>query len=276
MGRRGTSWLTALVNVVIFIFLEMAAFHMVRHNAPLQRLWMARAAHATTGGIWNGTSAIRNYFSLRSVNQALAQENFALNAQLLEAREQLREARLEKPPVTPGFSVLPAEVVQMSRGGQHNYLILNKGYEDGVQEKSGIVTRYGVVGIVDAVSAHHAFAFSFQNNDISISARLGHEGGSGLLVWDGKTSKGAVLREIPLQFKYEKGDTVYTSGHSLLFPPDIPLGTLTGKARIVNGSTNELDVDLFQIFSGIRYVTVVHNNSLDEINSFDEIQKEQL
>ena len=275
MGRRGTSWLTALVNVVIFIFLEMAAFHMVRHNAPLQRLWIARAAHATVGGIWNGTSAIRNYFSLRSANEALAQENFALNAQLLEAREKLRLAGLENPSAIPGFSVLSAEVVQMSHNGQHNYLILNKGYEDGVQEKSGIITRYGVAGIVDAVSAHHAFAFSFQNNDISISARLGREGGTGLLVWDGKSSQGAVLREIPLHFSYEKGDTVYTSGHSLLFPPDIPLGTLTGKARVVNGATNELGVDLFQNFKGIRYVTVVHNNSFDEINSFDELQKAQ-
>ena len=182
MGRRGTSWLTALVNVVIFILLEMAAFSMVRHNAPLQRLWMARATHATMGRIWNGTSAIRNYFSLRSANQALAEENFALNAELLEAREKLRAAGLEKTSAIPGFSVLPAEVVQMSHNGQHNFLILNKGYEDGVQEKSGIITRQGVAGIVDAVSAHHAFAFSFQNNDISISARLGREGGSGLLV----------------------------------------------------------------------------------------------
>ena len=275
MGRRGTSWLTALINVVIFILLEMAAFYMVRHNAPLQRLWVAKAAHATTGRIWNGTSAIRNYFSLRSDNEELAQENYALHQELLAAREALSQARLQTPERINGFNVLSAEVVQMSRSGQHNYLILNKGFEDGVQEKSGIITRNGVVGIVDAVSAHHAFAFSFQNNDISISARLGREGGHGLLVWDGVSSQGAVLREIPLQFKYEKGDTVYTSGHSLIFPPDIPLGTLTGKARVVNGSTNELGVDLFQNFAGIRYVTVAHNNSFDEIVSFDEIQREQ-
>ena len=269
MGRRGTSWLTALVNVVIFIALEMAAFQMVRHNAPLQRLWAAKAAHAVTGSIWNATSSVRYYFSLRKANDALAQENYALYAELMAAREQLRRAGLESAEQRPGFSTLSAEVVRMSHNGQHNFLILNKGYEDGVQEKSGIITRCGVVGIVDAVSAHHAFAFSFQNSDISISARLGREGGNGLLVWDGVSKQGAILKEIPLQFKYEKGDTVYTSGHSLLFPPDIPLGTLTGKAHLVNGATNELDVDLFQNFAGIRYVTLVHNNSFDEIQEFE-------
>ena len=162
---------------------------------------------------------------------------------------------------------MPAEVVMMSKNGQHNYLILNKGFEDGVQEKSGIITHNGVVGIVDAVSAHHAYAFSFRNNDISISARLGHEGGSGLLVWDGTSSNRAIIKEIPLQYLYSPGDTVYTSGHSLLFPPDIPLG-LAGQSHVVNGATNEIEVELFQDFSAIRYVTVVHNNSFDEIQQF--------
>jgi rod shape-determining protein MreC len=121
--------------------------------------------------------------------------------------------------------------------------------------------------MIDAVSAHHSYAFSFQNADISISARLGLEGGTGLLVWDGKGSRGAILKEIPLQYKYQPGDTVYTSGHSLLFPPDIPLG-LAGDSRIINGATNEISVTLFQDFSAIRYVSVVHNTAFDEIEGF--------
>ena len=149
----------------------------------------------------------------------------------------------------------------------HNYLILSKGFEDGVSEKSGIITREGVIGIVDAVSAHYSYAFSFQNKDISISARLGEEGGTGLLVWDGRSSRGAILKEIPLQYKYHRGDTVYTSGHSLMFPPDIPLG-LAGEARVINGATNEIKVHLFQDFTAIRYVTVVHNTAFDEVEEF--------
>ena len=267
--RKRTSWFTSLVNVVIFIGLEMAAFYMVSHNAPLQRTWAAKTAHVFMAKVWGGTYNIGHYFSLRRDNEALAQENFALTRELLAARDSLRAAYTQSaaiPPV-PGFTALPAEAVTQSRNGQHNYLVLNKGYEDGVQEKSGVITRNGVVGIVDAVSAHHAFAFSFRNNDISISARLGHSGGSGLLVWDGTSSNRAILKEIPLQHKYNPGDTVYTSGHSLMFPPDIPLG-VAGDAHVVNGATNEIEVSLFQDFSAIRYVTVVHNNSFDEIEEF--------
>ena len=159
--------------------------------------------------------------------------------------------------------------MKLSRGKQHNYIILNRGFEDGVKEKSGIITHAGVVGIVDAVSEHNAFALSLQNHDISISARLGTEGGSGILSWDGIHSNGALLKEIPLQYHYNVGDTVYTSGHSLLFPPDIPLG-IAGEARVVNGATNEIKVTLFQDFSAVRYVMVVHNDALDEIEGFQE------
>lgn len=262
--------LPRLLNFAVFLVLEIAALQMVTRNAALQRVWVARGAHVFMGKVWGASQNIRSYFSLSKANRELSEENFLLMQQLESARERLREARVKDLDSlhTPGFSMISAEVVKVSRNKQHNYLILNRGFEDGIQEKSGIITPDGVVGIIDAVSEHHAFAFSFQNSDISISARLGSEGGSGLLVWDGIHSNGAILKEIPLQYQYQKGDTVFTSGHSLLFPPDIPLG-IAGESKVVNGATNEIAVSLFQDFSAIRYVTVVHNNSFDEIEEFE-------
>jgi rod shape-determining protein MreC len=262
--------LPRFLNLAVFIVLEIAALQMVTHNAVLQRVWVARGAHVFMGKVWGASQNIRSYFSLSATNRELSEENFRLMQELEKTRGRLREARVEGLDTLrrPGFSMVAAEVVKVSRNKQHNYLILNRGFEDGIQEKSGIITPNGVVGIIDAVSAHHAFAFSFQNSDISISARLGDEGGSGLLVWDGIRSNGAVLKEIPLQYRFQKGDTVYTSGHSLLFPPDIPLG-IAGEAKVVNGATNEIAVRLFQDFSAIRYVSVVHNDAFDEIEQFE-------
>ena len=262
--------LPRFLNLAVFIVLEIAALQMVTHNAVLQRVWVARGAHVFMGKVWGASQNIRSYFSLSATNRELSEENFRLMQELEKTRGRLREARVESLDTLrrPGFSMVAAEVVKVSRNKQHNYLILNRGFEDGIQEKSGIITPNGVVGIIDAVSEHHAFAFSFQNSDISISARLGDEGGSGLLVWDGIRSNGAVLKEIPLQYRFQKGDTVYTSGHSLLFPPDIPLG-IAGEAKVVNGATNEIAVRLFQDFSAIRYVSVVHNDAFDEIEQFE-------
>lgn len=268
---RGRGILHRIVNLVIFIILEIAMLHLVTNSADLQRIWVARASHAFMGTVWGATESVRNYFTLSTENKKLAQENEKLQQQLAQARHRLRQARIDttRTDTHPGYTLTPAEVVKISRNKQHNYLILNRGFEDGIQEKSGIVTTHGVVGIIDAVSEHHAFALSLQNHDISISARIGEEGGSGILVWDGIHSNGALLKEIPLQYHYQPGDTVYTSGHSLLFPPDIPLG-VAGNSRVINGATNEITVTLFQDFSSVRYVTVVHNDSFDEIEGFKE------
>ena len=242
--------------------------HFMSRNGELQKAWVAKSAHTITGTFWNGVVGVKEYFSLKGTNRALAEENASLRAELDRTREMLHQAGIDTMkynPVSRGFEYLPAEVVRISRNRQHNYIIINRGFEDGVKEKSGVITSGGVVGIVEVVSAHHSFAFSFLNSDISISARLGGEQGAvGPLVWDGRHSNRAILKEIPLQYKFAPGDTVFTSGHSLMFPADIPLGTV-GESRMVNGATNEIQVSLFQDFRSLRYVSIVHNKSLQEI-----------
>lgn len=266
---RRSKLFTRLLNLAVFIILEAAALALLAGNAQLQRIWVARAAHGFMGTVWGSTRSIRNFFQLKTVNRELAQENVQLLMELERSREMLRQARLDTMQFTrqPGFQMLGAEIVRISRNSQHNFFILNKGFEDGVQEKSGVITQKGVVGVIDAVSAHYSYAFSIQNRDISISARIGSEGGRGILVWDGSSKDGALLKEIPLQYHYSPGDTVYTSGHSLLFPPDIPLG-IAGDSKVINGATNEIKVKLFQDPGSARFVTVVHNNSFDEIEEF--------
>ena len=269
--QKERKFLPRLISAAIFILMEIAALQMLSRNAELQRLWLARAAHGVMGTVWGSTQTVANYFNLHRINEDLARENFELREKLESYRNEAHAFRVDSMGIAhgrvQGFDYIPAEVVKISRNKQHNYMILNKGFEDGVQEKSGIITRSGVVGIIDAVSAHYSYAFSFQNSDISISGRFGDEGATGLLVWDGVSSDGGILQEVPLQYKYAVGDTVYTSGHSLMFPSDIPLG-VAGDARVINGATNEIKVRLFQDFTAIRYVTIVHNTALDEVEEF--------
>ena len=246
--------LPRLLLLAVFLLLEAASLYLVSRNAELQRTWMAQGGHWFMDKVWGATQSVRNYYSLAETNRQLALENFTLQEQLLHCQEQLRSQYAEDQKVDSlaGYGMIPAEVIKISRNKQHNYLILNRGYQDGIQEKSGIITHNGVVGIVDAVSEHRAFAFSFQNSDI----------------WDGIHDNGAILKEIPLQNHYQAGDTVFTSGHSLMFPPDIPLG-VAGKAKVVNGATHEIEVTLFQDFSSVRFVTVIHNRDMEEIEGFE-------
>ncbi len=260
--------------LAVFIILEVASLCLVSSNGSLQKIWIARQGHRFQAKVWGGTQGIMQYFSLKKQNQALAEENYQLTMALGDKAAALRDIGADSLAARLGshtdFRYISATIVKVSRNRQHNYLIIDKGSEDGIHLQDGLVTPSGIVGIVDAVDKHYSYAISFMNPEISISARLGTDGAVGPLSWDGKSRSGGVLKEIPLQFKFQPGDTVYTSGYSAIFPPDIPIGT-TGDARVVNGATNEIKVNLFQDVSTLKYVIVVENIGREEIMSLESV-----
>ena len=262
-----------IINAAIFIALEVAALSMLRNNASLQNSWMAKGGQAVMEGIWGMTQDISDYFSLKQANDSLAMENFHLRCRLAELEEfisdSVRISRLPKDGMAKGYRYIPATIAKISNNTQHNYMIIGKGSEDGVTKGSGVITGKGAVGIIDAVSRHHSYARSFKNHEMSISARLGKEGAIGPMNWDGRSSAGAILKEIPHHVDFQPGDTVYTSGFSSIFPPDIPLGTV-GEAKIVNGATYDIKVTLFEDYGALRYVTIVDNLGKEEIKALEK------
>lgn len=220
---------------------------------------------------------MKYYFSLRKQNELLSLENARLTEELKLSRDlyidSLEKARTRAVRKSSEYSYIPASIIKASRNKQHNYIILNKGSEDGVRPQSGIISSQGIIGIVDAVARHHSYGITFMNTDISISARLGEEGAVGPLVWDGLSSDKAVLKEIPIQYKFEPGDTVWSSGYSSLFPAEIPLG-VTGSSKLINGAVNEIQVTLFQDFKSLRFVTIVTNEGSDEISWLETGEEE--
>ena len=261
-----------MITAAIFILLEIAALAMLNSSGPLQRAWFARGSHGFMKAVWGCSQKVGDYFSLGRMNDSLALENHHLRARLAEMESVLAEAGLSAPEMNvrkaKGFIYTPAHIVKISNGSQHNYMIVDKGAADGISEGAGVITGKGAVGIVDAVSEHHSYARSFKNHEMNISARLGKDGAVGSLGWDGRSSSGAILREIPHHVEFAPGDTVYTSGYSSIFPPDIPLGT-AGEARLVNGATYDIKIRLFEDFGALRYVTIVENPGRDEMSTLE-------
>jgi rod shape-determining protein MreC len=260
-------------TAAIFISLEIAALTMLNNNGAIQRTWFGKIGQGFMAWVWGSTQKISDYFSLKDQNAVLAQENFELRMKLDKMEAMLPEdERMDldlSEDISRNYRFIPAEISKISNGSQHNYMIIGKGSEDGVTEGSGVITGKGAVGIIDAVSRHHSYARSFKNHEMNISARLGKEGAVGPLSWDGIKSDGAILKEIPHHVEFEKGDTVYTSGYSSIFPPDIPLGEV-GDSKIVNGATYEIRIRLFEDFGALRYVTIVENMGKEEIKELEE------
>lgn len=268
--KKGTIIYT-LITAAIFILLEIAALSMLNNNGPLQKSWFGKAGQGFMEWIWGGTQKISDYFSLSRQNKELAAENDRLTILLAKQKDSLFRDSLNRMVVrrkVGDYTYIPAGINKIKNNSLHNYMILDKGSKDGVREGSGVITARGAVGIVDAVSENFSFARSFKNREMSISARLGKDGLVGTMSWDGQSRNKALLREIPHHIELTPGDTVYTSGFSSIFPPDIPLGQ-TGDARIVNGSTFEIAVTLFEDLNSLRYAIIVGNDSKEEIENLE-------
>lgn len=270
MAKSATLY-SKLITAAIFILLEVAAVAMLSKSAPLQDIWINRASHRVMGSLWGGGESLRNHFSLEKQNEILSEENARLNNILkyYEGQEALaHEIEAGSIVKAKGFTYTPATIVKLSRNTAHNYIIINKGSDDGIIPNSGIITPQGVVGIIDAVDRHYSYGLTLMNNNISVSSRVGDTGIVGPLVWDGRKSNGAILKDIPLHYTVQPGDTLYTSGFSIIFPPDIPIG-IAGQSKIADGSTQQVAVTMFQDFSALRYVTIVENPDREEIYSLE-------
>lgn len=274
-----------IASAAIFILLEIAALAMLERSSTLQNIWINRASHRAMAALWGTGERIRNFFLLETINESLVKQNDSLARELESFRN--RQKAIDEAMATalpsgngdghPGsginperarFSYTPATIVKMSRNRPQNYVIINKGYEDGIRPQSGIITGKGVIGVITSVSDHYAYGLTLMNPNVTISTKVGPEGITAPLVWDGINPDRAVVTDIPPHCVINQGDTVRTSGYSSIFPEGIAIG-VTGESRLVDGSNQHVDVRLFQTFNSAHYVTVTRNMDLEEIQALE-------
>lgn len=258
-----------LLNVLVFIALEAVCLVLIANNSVVQRYKIVGGIREMQSALWQRTGEIGSYFSLKKDNSLLVQENIDLRRQLnkYEALSAMPDTAFVH--LTGIYSYTPADIIKSTRGKQHNYMLVNKGRRAGISEGMGVITSNGVVGLVDAVSDNYAYVTSFLNTEQSISARLTKSDHFGLMRWEGVNPHKATLTEISLNCGAAVGDTVATSGHSNIFPADIPLG-IVSSVKPVSGLYLNLEIDLFQDFSSLRHVYIVANKDRNEIEMLEK------
>ena len=106
-----------------------------------------------------------------------------------------------------------------------NTVILDKGTMDGIQERSAVIAlengQEGLAGVVVETTETTSKVLLIRDEEFSAAVRL--EGGEeGLLVGNGP--RPVQVKYIPLLTKIHKGDKIYTSSSSSVFPAGILVG----------------------------------------------------
>lgn len=223
------------------------------------------------GNVYKLTSGITDYLSLGKVNRQLAEEN----ARLLDLTGSsfLKTDTLEfihnDTVFLRRFQYINAGVINNSVTRRNNFLTLNKGRKHGIEPDMGVITFNGVVGIVTNVSENFSSVISLLHKDMQISARLTKNDQIGTLIWEGHDYRKVTLTYIPTHVELSTGDTLVTSGFSVIFPPNIFIGTI-GQFKIRRGDNfYTAEIDLALDFNSLKYVQVVKDLMNDELRELE-------
>jgi len=242
-------------NFLVFIALEVAAFLLVSLNNAAPRSGMLSTANQFVAWQHEQLSEISGYFSLRSQNEQLAQENAALRNRLC-AMDSAQSGMTH---------YMSAKVVQMTTDKLHNYLTINRGANDSIRVGQGVRNSEGVVGIVRTVGRNYSVVLPVINTRTHISCRFAKNDYIGTLQWSGQDYRYAELADVATHMVVNPGDTIVTSGLSPVFPEGVPVGVVESSVLKEGASYHTIRVRLFTNFKRLKYVEVVQNAHQTEL-----------
>ena len=250
--------------LLVFLLLEGISFWMLfRFNSYQGSVWFS-SANTAVASINRFHQDCLSYFNLETLNRDLTSANVLLQEENNRLRELLALQQQDTAETTRNilhhlekYEHIPALVVSASDLGSHNYLVINRGENDGIRPEMGVVSGNGVVGIVYLTGPDYSLVMPVVNHKSSISCRVRGQRYFGYLLWDGKDKRKASVDDIPRYAKIKKGDIIETSGYSSVFPPGIYVGRIHDISNSADGQAFRLGVDLGTDFSRLRDVNVI-------------------
>lgn len=263
--QKNVHWLLLLLLVILSIIL-------IINNNQFQRSKYLLVAHEVTGRIQSVTSGVQSYINLNSENELLLNRIAVLekdNSIYKEKIEQLAnlsssEIGNSDEPYTSGYNFIPARVVYNSISKAENYIVINKGSNDGVKADMGIMSPAGIIGVIMESSPNYSIAISILNPKFQLSCKIKGKNYFGPLIWNGKDAQYTNLENLPRHAEINIGDTIVTSGFSAFFPEELPVGIIVDSQKQKNDNYNSAKVKLFTDFNTLNNVLIIENKHREE------------
>ncbi len=260
----------------LFLLLEIIAFILIANNFNYQGARVLNTANELTGKTYQTYNNIFDYFNLKENNKILAEENARLHAMIEQSYVKFsnNEIFVNDTTYKLQYKYIDAKIISNSTGKRNNYMMLNKGFNQGIRNNMAVVSPNGIVGIVSGVSANFSSVMSLLHSEIKISAKLKKNNASGTIAWEGGDYKRGALIDIPSHIKIRTGDTVITSGFSLDFPEGIMIGTIANYKLNPGDNFFKIKINYSTDFNKLDYVYVIKNLFKDEQLKLKESQHE--
>ena len=205
-------------------------------NDNPQIRFLRAAAITSFGTVQSGISAIPNVFEMEKENKELREDNIKLANEISSLKEsKLENIRLSrllnfKEKIIPG--VISGKIINKSLLQTRNTITLNVGENDSVAINMPVITDDGLVGRIVSTSRNYSIAQIIYNKDMRITVKVQRNRLDGILIYDGVSN--LMVNNIQKSADVNVGDVIITSEYSNIYPPGIPVGTVSETGNLDN------------------------------------------
>lgn len=270
-------------NFFLFLALQVIALVILTKYNQTHHAMFSDAALEVTGRFEKQYNDFQYFFNLKETNRRLVEENAKLHNLLLANFKSADTAKKIIVDTTykdtlgriRKYTWVPAKVIANSIFEENNFIVLERGRNQGVREDMGVVGPDGIVGKVVAITENFTLVMSLLNHNSKTSGMLKRSAYSGIVDWDGKSPSELILHNIPQSADVKKGDSIVTSNLSGNFPEGLMIGTI--KAILKDPATNFFTLKLKTAtnFYTLQYVYLIENSMWAEQQAIEAQKPKQ-
>ncbi len=258
--------------VIVFVVLQVVAFAFIFTYSPFHRSSYFNSSLTVVGWMKDMTHKINEPFIAMDENEQLKKENKRLQDQLAHnyyhtdhETYEITDSLFEQQ-----YSYMPAKVIDNSYNKVQNYILINIGKNQGVEDGMGVIGPDGIVGFVEDAGPKYSLVMPVINPNFSTPAKVKGKHYFGDLKWNKGNDKIARIDGLEKTNPVEIGDTIVTKGSTGRFPEGIGVGTVKKAKEVAGDEEYDMEVNLFTNYQSLYYVYVVvnyHQKDLDAIRA---------
>ncbi|ERP38990.1 rod shape-determining protein MreC [Chitinivibrio alkaliphilus] len=203
----------------------------------------------------NHTNKIRNLFA---ENELLAEQVAQLQMQYSNLKYTISTDSLQREFTHLAeeipYELIQGEVISYEPVPIHRTMTINIGRKQGVRENMPVIDHHGVVGKVSMALSNCSRVQLMRMPDEKLSVLHEASGAIGIL----KSNDGLNLSiDVSNARDLTLGDTIVTSGLGGIYPPYLPVGTITDIAEAENPLYQRIWIRPFADLHNLRFINVI-------------------
>ncbi len=204
-------------------------------------------------------SYVKDLLYIKEENALLREKNLHLTMEL----EPLIQAKIENERLRTllnfkernPLEIIPGTIISTGLKSGVQTAVIDIGIMDGVSVNNPVLTEKGVIGKLLTAADHHSIVQLINDVNYRLAVRIYPSEATGIMRFiSGQTCE---IREVPKNASVSVGNRVTTSGYSDIYPPDLPVGIVTGVYEERGSFQKRITVKIHNDLNSLNHIFVV-------------------